>query len=57
MEVGPQSQWDEWGWQGEALLQRLQAELGPDFDGRHHFMTDEQMRAFGLPPRPDLSED
>jgi len=57
MEIGPKPEWDEWERQGEALLQRLQAELGPEFDVRHHFMIDEQVRALGLSPDPDPGED
>jgi hypothetical protein len=53
MELGPQSEWDEWGRQGAGLLDRLKLELGPDFDIRWHFMTEAQMRELGLqdPPR------
>jgi hypothetical protein len=57
MEMGPQPEWDEWESRGEALLQRLRTELGPDFDVRHHFITDEQMLRLGLPPRPGPGED
>lgn len=34
MEMGPESEWDEWSRLGDALRARLRQELGPGFDVR-----------------------